>query len=133
VHDNFLYAIAANFDEKVLILHTEYRDGDGPYELTDVRFLGLVAFHFEDAASPSILLDISEHSAEEIIREWGDLLESRRNWSWPINFSDLSDLSGKLAKLGVMGYNIHGTVGINGFILASSSEYRTRDTVITFN
>ena len=133
VHDNFLYAVSADLDEGYLTLYTEYRDGDGPRELTDVRFVGLLAYDFEDAAAPSILLDITQHSPEEIVKQWGDLLESRRNWNWPLNFTDLEDLSRKLAKQGVSGYNIWASVGLNGFVLAKGAEYRSRDKAIKFD
>jgi hypothetical protein len=132
IHDNFLYAVAAHFDEGHLILHTEYRDGH-PREMTDVRFVGLVAYYFQDAASPSILLDITQHSAEEMVKQWGELLESRRNWSWPLDFTDLDDLSRKLAKQGVCGYNLWAAMGLNGFVLAKSAEYRSREKAVEFD
>jgi hypothetical protein len=69
VHDNFVYALAVHLEQRVLILHTQYRDGSGPYELTDVRFVGLVAHHIDDVAEPSILLDIELVSAEWVVEQ----------------------------------------------------------------
>ena len=42
VHDNFVYAFSVHLEQAVLILHTHYRDGTGPYDLIDLRFVGIV-------------------------------------------------------------------------------------------
>jgi hypothetical protein len=58
LHDNFVYAVTVHLDDGILILHTQYRDGAGPYDCTDVVFTGVSGHHFQDVTAPSILLDI---------------------------------------------------------------------------
>jgi hypothetical protein len=133
IHDNFVYALAVHLEQRVLILHTQYRDGPGPHELTDVRFPGLVAHHFDDVAEPSILLDIELVPSRWVVEQWRDLFASRKNYGWPpLKFTDLGDLAQQLAKLTVVGYRVMGSCGLDGFVLASMAEYRRREQVEVF-
>ncbi len=126
IHDNFVYALAVHLERRVLVLHTEYRDQPKAFELVDLRFQGLVAHYFDDIAEPSILLDIEAVSAGWVLETWRDLFERRKNYGWPpLRFSDFADLSGQLANLGVTGYRVMGSCGLDGFVLATSAEYRT--------
>jgi hypothetical protein len=126
-HDNFVYALAVHLEQRVLILHTQYRDGAGPHELIDVRFVGLVAHQFDDVAEPSILLDIELVPAGWVAEHWRDLFISRKNYGWPpLKFTDLTDLDRQLANLPVFGYRVMGSCGLDGFVLASVAEYKRR-------
>ena len=128
IHDNFVYALAVHLGRRVLVLHTEYRDQPAPYELIDVRFLGLVAHFFDDIAEPSILLDIEAVPADWVLETWRDLFSRRKNHGWPsLKFSDVADLSSQLDALGVSGYRVMGSCGLDGFVLAAGAEYRTRE------
>src|SRR5262245_26720395 len=90
VHDNFVYALAVHLEQRALILHTQYRDGAGPNHLTDLRFIGLVAHHFDDVAAPSILLDVERVGAAWVVEQWGELFASRKGHGWPpVQFTDL--------------------------------------------
>jgi len=133
VHDNFVYAVAIHLEQRVLILHTQYRDGAGPYDLTDLRFVGVVAHHFDDLAEPSILLDVQQVEAAWVVEHWGALFTSRKNYGWPpVRFKDLADLPRKLGDLGVVGYRVTGSCGLDGFVLATSVEHRRRDGAAEF-
>jgi hypothetical protein len=133
VHDNFVYSLAVHLEQRVLILHTQYRDGPGPHELIDVRFVGLVAHHFDDVAEPSILLEIELVSAGSVVEQWGGLFSSRKNYGWPpLPFTDLADLARQLANRQVTGYRIMGSCGLDGFVLASEAQYRQREQAADF-
>jgi|GEM_PF-1509558 len=127
VHDNFVVGLAVQLEQRLLILETEYRDGDGPYEQTDLRFVGLVAHYFDDVAAPSILMDLERVEAEWIVQQWNELFARRKNYGWPFPFIDLADLSRKLSELTIEGYRIMGSCGLDGFVLASSIEHRVRE------
>jgi hypothetical protein len=127
IHDNFVYAMAVHLEKRILILHTEYRDRQAPCELTDVRFVGLVAHYFEHVVEPSILLDIEEVSAEWVIQQWRELFERGKHYGWPhIQYADLAELSARLAEQGVLGYRVMGSCGLDGFVLAKGVEYQQR-------
>jgi hypothetical protein len=133
VHDNFVYSLAIHLEHRVLLLHTQYRDGAGPYDLTDVRFLGLVAHHFDDIAEPSILLDIERVSAKWVVEQWRDLFVSRKNYGWPsLKYTDRADLARQLTDSAVVGYRVMGSCGLDGFVLASGAEYRQREQAAEF-
>jgi hypothetical protein len=134
VHDNFVYALAVHLEQQVLILHTQYRDGAGPDNLIDLRFLGLVAHHFDDVAAPSILLDVEQVGSAWVVEQWGNLFLSRKNYGWPlVTFTDLADLKRQLGVMGVEGYRIMGSCGLDGFVLASSVEHRLRERAAEFD
>jgi hypothetical protein len=134
VHDNFVYAFAVHLEDQFLILYTEYRDGNGPNELTDLRFVGLVAHHLIDLVAPSILLDIQRVPAQWVIEQWRELIESRKNYGWPLpKFADLPDLARILTDNGVSGYLVMGSCGMDGFVLARDAEYRSRDRAVEFS
>ena len=129
VHDNFVYALSVHLEERTLVLHTQYRDGPGPRTMTDLRFVGLMAHHFDDVAEPSILLDIEEVTPAWVIEQWGELFDRRKNYGWPpIKYVDRAELGNKLVAQGVRGYRVMGSCGIDGFVLASAVEYRQLET-----
>jgi hypothetical protein len=128
VHDHFVYAVAAHLGRRSLTLYTQYRDGDGPHPLTDLRFLGVAAHHFDHVADPSILLDVETGAVERVIREWGDLFERGLRNGWPsAECTDLAGLTRQLVEQGVLGYRVMGSCGLDGFVLATGVEYRCRD------
>jgi hypothetical protein len=125
IHDNFVFALTVQLEEHVLILHTQYRDGSGPYPFIDLQFLGVVAHHFDDLKAPSILFDVELVTANSIVEKWGALFSSRKNYGWPTaSFVDLADLSLQLTKSGVVGYRVLGSCGLDGFLFAQSAEFR---------
>jgi hypothetical protein len=127
VHDHFVYAVAAFLERRLLTLHTQYRDGDGPYDLTDVRFFGVAAHHFEHIAEPSILLDIEAVSVDWVVENWSELFDRGLRYGWPLaKCVDLSDLTGQLVGRGIRGYRVMGSCGLDGFVLALEAKYRRR-------
>jgi hypothetical protein len=133
MHDNFVYAIAVHLEQRVLILHTQYRDGPDSGELTDVRFSGLVAHHFDDVAGPSILLDIERVPPEWVVEQWRGLFTNRMNYGWPpVKFANLGELVQQLVHLRVVGYRVMGSCGLDGFVLAATVEYRHREQAALF-
>jgi hypothetical protein len=104
-----------------------HHDRPRSHELIDVRFVGVVAHYFDVVAAPSILLDIERVTAVWVVEEWRDVFISRRNYGWPpVQFADLPDLVRQLGGMGVGGYRVMGSCGLDGFVLASGAEYRPR-------
>jgi hypothetical protein len=127
VHDHFVYALAVHLEKRRLVLHTQYRDGPGPYVLIDLRFVGLVAHFFDDVAEPSILQDIEQVPTGWVVEQWAELFDQRKNSGWPpVEYVDRPDLANKLASRGVQGYRVMGSCGLDGFVLATGVEYRLR-------
>lgn len=133
VHDNFVYAIVVQLEQRLLVLHTEYCDGPGPNELTDVRFSGVIGHHFDDVSAPSILLDIEEIGVQPIVQQWSELFERAKNYGWlPFQYANLTELLQRLADEGVNGYRVFGTCGLDGFVLAKAIEFQRRELAAQF-
>ncbi len=124
VHDNFVYGLSCQFDQDVVIINTQYRDEAVPHPLTDLRFGGVVAHHFYDVGAPSVLFDVGLVTPSLLVELWSELFESRKNYSWPISFVDLEDLVAQLDNLGVSGFRVMASCGMDGFVLASEFHYR---------
>ena len=127
VHDNFVYALSLHIEKHVLVLHTQYRDQPNENDLTDVRFPGWIAHHFDDVMESSILLDIERVPLEWVVERWQDLLLSRQSYSWPLSFTNMPDLVAQLTMRQLQGYHVMGTCGLDGFVLAKAAEYRHRN------
>jgi hypothetical protein len=83
-------------------LHTIYPHGD-PWEYTDVVFEGVVANHFEQ-----------------------QLFELQQN-QWPVReYDGLDDLVSQLTKDGARCFEVHGVVGLHGFVFAHSMQLEAR-------
>ena len=131
IHDNFVYAVSIRLDERVLTLHTQYRDGAGPYDFTDVRFTGVIGHYFQDVVAPSILLDIETVPSEWVVGQWRDVFERGKNHGWPpLNHRDLDDLCRLLKEQNIIGYRVMGSCGLDGFVLALGVEYRQREKAV---
>jgi hypothetical protein len=131
LHDHFVYALSVHLEYRLLVLHTEHRDGPGPHAFIDLRFVGVVAHHFDDVTEPSILLDIERVETGSIVEQWAELFARRKNHGWPpIEYSDRSELADRLVHLGVRGYRVMGSCGLDGFVLATGIEYRQRERAV---
>lgn len=131
IHDNFVYTVSIHLEERVLILHTQYRDGDGPHDFTDVCFSGVIGHCFQDLAAPSILMDIETVSADWVVGQWRDVFERGTNYGWPpLNHRNLEELCLLLKEQHYIGFRVMGSCGIDGFVLALGVEYRHREKAV---
>ena len=128
IHDNFVYAIRIHLEQKVLVLHTQYRDGDGPHDFTDVRFSGVIAHHFRHITAPSILFNIEEVTPRWIVRdEWKELFDEGKEFNWPtFELRDPTMLLERIAADGIRGFTVSGVTGVDGFVLAKEVDFLRR-------
>lgn len=126
VHDSFVYAVVADLERGLLLLHTAFRDG-AANDLVDLRFVGVVAHHLQDVKAPSILLDVERVEADVVVERWRKLFSARERHGWPIRGVALSDLPRRLDELAVWGYVVMGSTGLDGFVLATAVEHRRRE------
>lgn len=104
IHDNFVYALSIHLEHRVLVLHTQYRDGAGPYDFTDVCFTGVIAHHFQDIVAPSILLDIETVPSEWVVGQWREVFERGIHNGWPpLDHRDLDGLCRILKEQNLIG------------------------------
>lgn len=141
VHDNWLYAETFDHERRRIVLHTVYPHGETPddMEWTDVIFEGVVTHHFQEANYTSgpdpacVLFDIVDRDAFEVLRKYAELLASTRNRGWPLlHYTSLEDLAARLQTGGARCYEVQGVCGIQGFVIAASIEFRTRESRAEF-
>jgi hypothetical protein len=133
VHDNWLYAQAVDHDRRLIVLHTVYPHVTPP-EYTDVVFEGVVTHHFEqqnvgggDAYPANVLFDVEESDAKFVLEPYADLLARTKRYGWPIReYDDVQDLVARLTAGGAKCFEVHGTVGVHGFVFAKSMTFRER-------
>ena len=122
VHDNFLVSYEVLCGQREIRLHTEFRDRQ-PTERTDVIFRGVEAYHFSQDNFQTIIFDITEGSAEDILAEDSARFEEGRRYCWPGPWND-SDaaLRKHLREREVRGFSLSSSFGMHGWILAQSME-----------
>ena len=128
VHDNNIYAYSVLAENRQIILHTEFNE-KSPAEYTDVLFSGVVAHHFECSLQGNIVFDIDEVDVKAVLEEYAPLFQRLKNYGWPI-FEParfFKTLSGILRERGTHAYMVNSSLGLSGFVFASSVEYRQRE------
>ncbi|HEY1066134.1 MAG TPA: hypothetical protein VGE52_08490 [Pirellulales bacterium] len=132
VHDNWLYAHAVDHHHRRIVLHTVYPHVE-PAEFTDLVFEGVSVHHFEQQLMSSgpapavVLFGVEEVDAKWLLEQYGELLDRTKGYGWPIHaYDDLDDLIKKLTARGEKCFEIHGTIGIEGFVFAARMEVRSR-------
>jgi len=132
VHDNWIYAQAVDHERRRIVLHTVYPHVE-PSEYTDVVFEGVVVHHFEQqrlgssSEAANILFDVEETDSFFVLRSYETLLVSTRDYGWPVlRYENLNDLVAQLTADGAKCFEVHGTLGLHGFVFAQSVEFRAR-------
>ena len=127
VHDNFVYAYVVDCEARRIVLHTEFRDRE-PREFTDVVFHDVVAHVFEHVLPANILLDVDEVDVGALVRANGPLLEGSWRWGWPpVEYrGDLEALVAALKAKSVRAYEVQGSYGMSGWVLAGRCERVSR-------
>jgi hypothetical protein len=133
VHDNWVYAQAVDHDRRRIVLYTVYSHSTPP-EYTDVVFEGVVTHHFEQqnvgGGNPypaNVLFDVEESDATLLLNPYAGLLARTKGYNWPVReYDDLQDLVTRLTADGAKCFEVHGTVGLHGFVFAKSMTFRER-------
>ena len=129
VHDNNIYAYSVLCEQRRLILYTEFTHGTSK-EYTDVVFTGVVAHHFEDVLAGNVLFQVEVVEVERIIKGWSDLFAERKNYGWPddLDYDGPDALIGMLRQREIKGFEVAGSYGLHGWVLARSKGIRERAT-----
>jgi hypothetical protein len=123
IHDNYIVGYEVDCERQVIRLRTEFRDvpvGEA-FEKTDLVFQDVEAYHFIGDNFATIIFDVAEIAAEELLRDEVELFRSGREFCWPgpWNTSDVEALA-HFRSRGVHAYVLHSSYGMGGWILAQS-------------
>jgi hypothetical protein len=134
VHDNWIYAQSIDHDRRRIILHTIYPSAR-PIEYTDIIFEAVVVHHFEQQMvgggehPANLLFGVEETDPSIIISQYADLFTRTKNYGWPmLTYNNFDDLAARLTAGGAKCFEVHGVVGLSGFVFAISVEFRARKT-----
>lgn len=137
IHDNWLYGQSIDHERRLLVLHTVYpHTGADPWQYTDVVFEGVVVHHFDyqsyggggvGGVPANVLFGVEEVDARFLLEPDRELLKRTKAYGWPVNsYEGLDDLIAQLTADGARGFEVHGSVGLAGFVFARSMEFRSR-------
>lgn len=118
IHDNRLLSYCVSSDTGEILLHTIYEDAE-PYEVTDVIFSGVVAYHFAQDNFSTIIFDVQETDAAAIYGSNKEQFAIGQKYGWPgtWNGSEAEALAYLLAHR-VKGFVLSSSYGMNGWVLA---------------
>ena len=125
VHDHGVYASSVDYAHRRVTLHTVCPEG-GAEQYIDVVFNDVVACHLEQQHFGddfhNVLFRVDETDATFVLKQHAELLARTKNYGWPImsGYKDFEDLARQLAARGARAYEVHGTIGVSGFVFAGS-------------
>jgi hypothetical protein len=122
VHDNNVFAIDIRCEEKVIVLHTEFREGTPP-EYVDVVFSGVVAHHFNHVLDGNILFDTTEETPQTFYEENKKYLREFRRYGLPINCDDSKAFVEQIIQQNLRIFEINPSYGLFGWVIAAKMEY----------
>jgi hypothetical protein len=134
LHDNWIYAQSVDHDARVIVLHTVFAHAE-PWEFSDVVFEEVLVHHFETQGMttrppyPSnVLFDIEEEDVAITLERYREFILPKCRYGWPVGgWEDLGALAGLLTAQGHRCYHVHGTVGLDGFVVARGMRVVRRD------
>jgi hypothetical protein len=74
IHDNRVISYEVDGQNRRIVLHTRLEERQ-PFEVTDVIFEGVLAYHFENDNFCNILFGIEEVPVEQLVQENRSLFE----------------------------------------------------------
>ena len=121
IHDSFVYSIRHRLEDRTLTILSHYRGREIPEPFFTTEFENVIAHHFDHVVAPSILLDIEETDVQTILSMNEDLFKKGLNYSWPYHgLRTLVEVAARLTAESIQGYQVMGSCGLDGFVLASS-------------
>ena len=127
IHDNNVFAIDIRCEEKVIVLHTEFREGTPP-EYVDVVFSGVVAHHFNHVLDGNILLDITEWQPRAFYEENSRYLLEFQKYGLPIDCGNSETFVEHFIQANLRVFIIYASYGMSGWVIAENLEYVERGT-----
>src|SRR5699024_8086683 len=88
IHDNEIINYKVNLKDKTYLISIIYETN----EVIIIHYNVLLVYYFENQLTDSILLDIFYASIDSFIPQNRDILKSRKDHLWPINYESEAEL-----------------------------------------
>ncbi|MDK8179599.1 hypothetical protein [Paenibacillus sp. UMB4589-SE434] len=121
VHDNEILSYEINLKQNKIVIHTEYIIPNKT-ENTTIFFYDVLAHFFDTQLPGSIILDIDTYDIHHFITDNKELLEKHKNYSWPMDYTTIDELEGKLIQEQYKYFIISSSYGLSGWVLAKKYE-----------
>jgi hypothetical protein len=121
LHDSLLTGYTVDGAVRTIVLRTEPHQGDGT--AAEVKFSGVVAYHFEGDCLQNIIFDITEVPAESIVGDGRAVEERARQFGWPRGWEPgREDLAQFLRRQGCRCFELSSSYGMSGWIAAREMD-----------
>ena len=120
VHDNQIIAYSVLAKEKRIVIQTEF-SGRVPYELTDIIFEDVLAYHFENDLFGTIIFDVQEIDLPALLKEHATMFEAGWRYGWPRGWEkDKEEIEAFVRRLKMRAFELSSSYGMTGWVIANS-------------
>jgi hypothetical protein len=132
IHDNFLVSYEVRCKERTITLCTEYDYEDRPKELTNVVFIGVQGYRFEDDAFGNIIYGLDEVPVEQILEEHrAQIAESYHMAGAPGPWAaNLESAAAFLTAQGSKGFVLSSSYGLSGWVIAKEVSIHAAQPIV---
>ena len=126
LHDSLLTGYTVDGTARTVVLRTEPHQGDGIS--AEVKFSGVVAYHFEGDCLQNIIFEITEVPPESVVGDGAAAEERFRQRGWPRGWEPgREDLAQFLRRQGCRCFELSSSYGISGWIAAREMDVLRAD------
>jgi len=120
IHDNLLVSYEVECETRTITLRTEKRLEGKPTERTNVHFVGVEGYHFENDAFGNIIFGLEEVPLEQFFSNYGqEITESYRMAGSPAPWAaNLSSAVSVLRNKAIQAFVLSSSYGLSGWVLA---------------
>ncbi len=123
IHDSLLTGYTVDGHGRTMIFHTEQHAGGGE-QFIDVRFRGVVAYHFEGDCLHNIVGEFYEVLPEQIVGDGLAFAERNSLYGWPVGWDRREETASDfLRRIGARVFELETSYGMWGWVAAESIEY----------
>jgi hypothetical protein len=120
IHDNLLVSYEVECEARTITLRTEKRLVGKPTERTNVHFVGVEGYHFENDAFGNIIFGMEEVPLEQLLSDYGqEIVESYHMAGspgpWAANLESAVSL---LRNKAIQAFVLSSSYGLSGWVLA---------------
>ena len=120
IHDNMLVSYEIECEARTITLRTEKRSEGKPTERTNVLFVGVEGYNFENDAFGNIIFGLEEIPLEQLFSDYGqEIAESYHMAGSPGPWAaNLSSAASVLHNKAIKAFVLSSSYGLSGWVLA---------------